>query len=426
MKRILKCHFWVILSLVGMSFFLYSCASAVEEDLSEKTYNENQDDESGTPYSQVRLTDSQWNTLLWLNYFGSNYIQEVYKSTPNSENSNFFIGRYNIAMMLAMLANGADEESKKEISQYLGSEIEELNSFFEFATGLLKRSDNQVKFNSATSLWLSNNSSVNNGFVDLLKTYYDAEVYSRDLSAGSTKEEINQWYSNKTEGMIQEFLKNTLPPAVNMYAGNAVFFNGKWEIPFDKANTRKEIFHSSDGSETEVEMMHYKEQMMFYGEPEQGGKVIELSFGNGVYSIILYLPDPAMKIEDALPFLSSIDSYCFYYQKKVNLSLPKFSIRSRNDNVKDILSNMGCSGLFGSSTFSGLGALQLSSLSHEAVFELDESGAKAAAASGGIHVAHGTIRDYEKVIDLAFDRPFYFAITAHSNFILFSGIVNKL
>ncbi|MDE5807434.1 MAG: serpin family protein [Muribaculaceae bacterium] len=426
MKKNIKRLLWASLSFLGMSCILGSCASN-EEHIEESYENkENTENSSGTPYSLLNLTDPQWETLLGINSFGENYVREAYTSSPNKDSSNFFIARFEVARMLAILANGADEVTQKEISELLGADIEKLNSLFGVATDWLKRADNQVRFNSGTSLWLANNTPVDNDFVTILKNVYDAEAYSRELSSAATKEEINRWYADKTEGMIPEFLETTLPTLVNMYVGNAVFFNGKWTTPFEKSDTSRESFHSSDGSEGIVEMMHLKEISLSYAELKEGGEVIEMPFGNGIYSIWFYLPPAGMKIDNALSFLECIDQPDIYVAKKINLSLPKFNIRNRSENVKNILLNMGFENLFDSSAFSRLGQLELASLTQESVIEFDESGAKAAAASGGIWAAHGIVHDLEDVIEMNFDRPFYFCIKANPNFVLFSGIVNKL
>ena len=112
---------------------------------------------------------------------------------------------------------------------------------------------------------------------------------------------------------------------------------------------------------------------------------------------------------------------------KVNLSLPKFDIRSSGDLKKD-LQNMGITNIFDP---------QASGLSHSVTGEMDvwftavNQATRVAIDEEGVTAASyieipgaGAPMPPEEIIDFILNRPFLFVITNRYNLPLFAGVVN--
>ena len=59
-----------------------------------------------------------------------------------------------------------------------------------------------------------------------------------------TTNQINPWVSQYTKNHIQQLLQsNIITPMTRIVLTNAIYFQGKWEKPFEHANTAKQPFH---------------------------------------------------------------------------------------------------------------------------------------------------------------------------------------
>ncbi|GFT03474.1 serpin B8, partial [Nephila pilipes] len=104
----------------------------------------------------------------------------------------------------------------------------------------------------------SANAIVVNDNVDLLLKYkndiedfYNASIRKTDFANNADKavKEINDWVKEKTNGKIENLL-DQLDPSTLMVLLNAVYFKGKWEVPFDPRLTEPSIFYNN-GVESE-------------------------------------------------------------------------------------------------------------------------------------------------------------------------------
>ena|GEM_PF-4713858 len=69
------------------------------------------------------------------------------------------------------------------------------------------------------------------------------------------KKVTNDWVAEVTEGKITELLEDVPDEAVFLLASAAIF-EGNWQTAFDEKETRVSTFVNSDGTSTEVPMMH--------------------------------------------------------------------------------------------------------------------------------------------------------------------------
>ncbi|KAJ4888302.1 putative non-inhibitory serpin-Z5 [Raphanus sativus] len=187
--------------------------------------------------------------------------------------------------------------------------------------------------------------------------------------------------------------------------GNAIYFRGAWEKKFPKYLTREDEFHRIDGTSVSVPFMTTTSRKQYVREYD-GFKVLKLSFQRGSdiingrrFSMYFYLPDEKDGLDSMVKRMATtpgfLDSHIPSEEVGVGeFRIPKFKIEF---------------GFEASKAFNELG-LDSVSLYHNALVEIDEDGAEAAAVTrkGGRRgcMLHSTVR----LIDFVADHPFLFLI----------------
>ena len=415
----------IIASAILSTGLMVSCSNDDSPAQLPGTQPTEQETEKPTDFKYIELTSSQKQT----NAANRNFAYEMLSqcvSLGNIKNpdGNIFISPLGMSNIMTMLANGADKQTLEEITSVLGADLEQLNSFYSLMSDALPAADNQVKFSTDNSIWIDNSFHPSAHYMTLIGDLFHADSFTVKLNTVETKDAINQWCSEKTKGMIPEFLKDV--PRGMMFLANALYFNGKWTRPFDAAETDKGIFNSSTGKKNVVDMMHGKEDISY--ERLQDGELISITYGNKTYSFNIYLPSEGVSIEEAL---ASSDKYLTYTPGDRNcfLSLPKLELDYSNDNMREIAETMGIKRLFNTP-----GALSqiadnlcCNFLKQVTKLKVDEAAAEAAGVTAaGMMNSSGEESAKEPAV-VNVNRPFIFSITeTTNNIILFAGVVREI
>lgn len=357
--------------------------------------------------------------------------------TELEDGKNIFFSPYSIVLALAMLDNGAGTETKEELEKALG--IRDLAGFNQqVAAYLAKEQEKEALLSTANSIWISNDmelaDTADERLLKPIGKYYDAEAFQTDLSGKKALEEINQWVSGKTEGMIDPFL-DEIPSGTEMMLLNAVYFNGEWKHKFLGNMTYEKEFHGMEETVT-VEMMHQGEESFKYLEK---GEIrgIELPYGESGYVMDILLPksDSDKKITELFGKLTIEEKEQFLKElseigeKKIRtLALPKFTLQYGFTNLNDQLKEMGILQAFEESAdFDAVSKdLFISLVGHTAKIEVDEEGSRASAATA-VMMARGTAMEKGEQIDFIADQPFIFVIRDTSTGMnIFMGEINQL
>lgn len=359
------------------------------------------------------------------NEFSIKFFNEYAKT----DGKNFCISPLSLSMAMSMLANGAAGDTQTEILDALGfkaSDIDAVNTFNKRLAVDLAAVDNTTKLSLANSIWIDNSFDVNRSFIDKNKDVYDAEIFHEHLTTTGTMNKINKWCSDKTNGMIPNFLDEPLQQAV-MALFNALYFKGVWRTPFDKDTSKKESFYNSDGTTTKVTMMH-GEINCLYSQDAKGTSWLALPYGNGAFQMLIAMPSAVetMSVDSYISSLSAADVENILRSMRstsMNLAMPKFDIHSKTI-LNEILTELGIVKLFGSEQdLSGISEYKLPlRVLQEAKIIVDETGTEAAAVTGVIMLGSPGPTPSGK---LTIDRPFAFMIRETSTgSILFMGRVN--
>ena len=361
-----------------------------------------------------------------VNDFAFDIFSRINTSEPDK---NLFISPLSISTALSMTANGAVGETKNGIKETLHQNTlsdQEINEAYKSLVEFITELDPKVTMNLANSNWYKQEYHIEEAFRNILLDYYNAEVNAADFSDPATKDVINGWIEDKTNGKIKDMI-DQIPPDVVMYLINAIYLKATWQYQFDKDKTDKMDFHLTNGSKVQTDMM-YSDGVKANYYADQDLQYIELPYGNGQFVFSILLPKDPKKLDETInnldvnqfnSFIEGADTSTF------KVYLPKFKIEYKIT-LNDILAAMGMEQSFGGGAdFGDLFVEELdlfiSRVLHQSFLEVDEEGTEAAAATI-VEISLTSIDPNAKPSVLYINQPFAFFIREkHSKSILFSG-----
>ncbi|MBE6573877.1 MAG: serine protease [Ruminococcaceae bacterium] len=341
----------------------------------------------------------------------------------NGENT--LVSPLSVLCALSMTLNGARGETRAEMEEVLGMSAEELNEYIYTYMSILPSTE-EYKLSLANSIWFTDDSrfTVNGDFLQKNADYYDADIYQAPFN-DETKEDINNWVNNKTDGMIEGIL-DKIPEEAVMYLINALAFDAKWEVEYKESQIRDGIFTTENGEEQNVEFMYSDEGVYLEDEDAKG---FAKYYKDGKYAFVALLPDEGTSISDYVASLTGKklhDMLTYSKNTVVNTAIPKFE--SEYDiEMSDVLKKMGMPTAFsGMADFTDLGTstegpVHISRVLHKTFISVDETGTKAAAVTAVEMVDECCVEPAETK-EVILDRPFvYMLIDTETDIPFFIG-----
>ena len=385
-------------------------------------------DEPDLPNIPFELTKSQEEFVEDNNEFAFDLIAGLMDDSQ-CRNENFMISPLSAGFLLSALNNGAQGQTSKQILAALGYENYTEAEVNEYCKLLLEGSgavDRKVNVGIHNALIVNHDYSLKSAFAQSLTSYYDAYVKSADFSKKTTLNQINDWCSEKSGGMIPSVMKDLNPNAV-MYALNCIYFKARWTNKFLPNNTAKENFTDIDGKTQQVMMMNAEERYLL---SENGTwKTLAIPFSRGQYNMYVLLPEDGKSISDMMSALdeeSWENALSSMKSRMVNLKLPKFETTT-SVSLNEVLKGLGVTDAFDQSKadFSAMvnsGNVFISLIKQDSRFMIDEEGAEAAAITSVVLDAYDFPEQQEPVKFHA-DRPFVYLIHEQSSgTIFFAGV----
>ena len=337
---------WVAVALMTAVMTAGCSSSSSEEQL---TPDEPQPTESDEPLPNednerhdISLTRAEQELVSSNNDFAFNLFRQV--TSQKSE----IVSPISITYALGMLNNGAAGQTQAEINKVLGfgeAGADGINAFCWKMLTEAPKLDKLTKVMIANTIYMNKGYELKTDFITKAKTYYNADPETRNFADGKTRDVINKWGNDHTEGMIPEVLtEDEFNPEAVSYLLNAIYFKGAWAEKFDKNNTKNETFKGY-GGETQVAMMH-QEHEFNYAESDDC-QVLRLPYGNNAYSMTILLPKEGKTISDILVTLTAQtwQRYQWMGSAVVNVKLPRFESKSDVD-LTTIMSALGMPSAF--------------------------------------------------------------------------------
>ncbi len=326
----------------------------------------------------------------------------------------------------------------------------------------------QFELRVANSLWGDKSYEFSPSYLKTIDEYYGTGAFHPlDFRMNGSKERtpINQWVSEKTNGMIPELLGEQIMTEaqwqrVRLILTNAIYFRGEWSNPFDEKMTKSEPFLG--GAEIQVPLMHAfgleagyaavepdgtlfetPSEVPVFGDqpkcyPDDGGlTVLEISYKGADLSMAFVLPRTNEGLQDAEKLVTAENLRLWFSkskQRSVNTWIPRFSMNEQTM-LASTLKSMGMVNAFeefgpDKADFSKMAAsedpkdsLFISEVVHSATIEVTEKGTEAAAATAVIMAEPRAVpRTRPFVPVFRADHPFLFMIRDRkSGAILFMG-----
>jgi len=362
---------------------------------------------------------------------GNNFSLRVLKSVIEEDgtNRNIMISPYSLSVALSMTANGAAGATLDSMMTTLGfgeRSLSELNSFYKKVTSAILSTDPSTTIAIANSIWFKNTLSVKNTFEQANSYWYDATVKGLDFSAPDAPVVINNWSSDKTNGLIKKVIGQINPNDI-MYLLNAVYFKSIWGENFDFKiyNTTTEPFYKEGGQTVNVRMMNNDRKYLYFSDKNL--TAISIPYGNGSFEYVALLPAQNNTVSNLADQISDEEYFNNILARRnsaeIMLSMPKFKY-SFDVDLKSTLSKMGMGIAMDSerADFSNLFNENLDSyismIKQYNYIELNEAGTEAASVTVvGVGVTSLPVK-----VSVKFNRPFlYFIREKSTGIVLFAG-----
>ena len=322
------------------------------------------------------------------------FAYNLYRKLSDKNDGNIFMSPFSISNVLAMALLGSRENTAEELKKCLKLR-NDLDAHKENLNALEKlRQSESVTFETASKLFPEKSFSVDAQFMKHCFNYYQAAVETLDFknkSDDSTKI-INAWVKQETKGKIDNLLPSgSIDVNSKLVIANAIYFKGSWLDKFDKKMTNESDFFVNENVTEKVLMMAREGEYKNYFDAELGIHAVELPYSNKDFSLVLIVPTEKFglsKVEKALTAEKFQDLFKHMNSSKVYLGLPKMKME-HDLNLVATLKDMGVQDLFDpqKANLQGISnntveKLYASGIHHKAVFEVNEEGSEAAAATG--------------------------------------------
>ncbi|XP_006837611.1 PREDICTED: serpin B8 isoform X3 [Chrysochloris asiatica] len=351
--------------------------------------------------------------------------------SEENPSQNVFFSPLSISSALSMVFMGAKGNTATQISQALClNQGGDVHQGFQSLLTAVNKPGVHCSLRTANRLFGEKTCNFLSAFKESCHKFYKAELeelsFAKDTEA--SREHINAWVADRTEGKISEVLgAGTVDPLTKLVLVNAIYFKGKWKGQFDKKHTRGMPFKINQNEKKTVQMM-FKEAAFRLGYVDEvHTQVLELPYEGEELSMVILLPDDNTELtvlEKALTYekFRAWTSSEKMKTQKVQVFLPRLKLEESYD-LESFLRGLGMTDAFEEvkADFSGMSSkknVPVSKVAHKCFVEVNEEGTEAAAATAVVRNA----RSVRLEPRFCADHPFLLFIRhLETNSILFCG-----
>ena len=395
---------------------------------------------------QTGTTAAERKTAATLNRKGFELFRLL---SEKDENTNAFISPYSIDSAFGLVYCGAKDKTAEEIKTTLGlpDDPAACGKFFdkisrEYAVNKL------VEVLVSNSVWYGQEfeKDILPPFISMVKQYYGGTFYKEDFKKPEALvAKVNSYVEDRTRNMIRNLLSPAdIKPDIFMILLNTLYFEARWQTPFEPEETRPLVFHNFDGWEKRVKMMHRRGfDIEYYADGRDNVHAVVLPYEDPRFELIALMPiQPGFdqgkaSMQDIISKIGTrLDSWLTNRSDlETLLWLPVTDLTCRYD-LNDALGTLGMKTPFSmtQADFHGIAEptdllkyIWIDKVIHKTALKMDEESTKAAAATA-ITMGFGGAaapREQPPVNIFRADRPFLVLIRdSRTGLILFAGRIN--
>ena len=259
--------------------------------------------------------------------------------------------------------------------------------------------------------------------------YYGAGLYKVPFNE-QTRNDINGWIKNKTDGMIDNVI-DEIPEDAVMYLVNALCFDGEWEEKYNEYQINKGNFNCLNGNTKQVDFMSC--DVSDYLSDDTSAGFVKYYKGRK-YAFAALLPNEGIALSDYVASLTGEKISTLLTERKkgveVKTKTPKFKTEY-SSLLNGTLADMGIKKAFDGelADFTALGRsdygnIFINRVIHKTYISVDESGTRAGAATV-FEMATASMPVNMHYVTL--DRPFvYMLIDCENDLPLFIGTLTNI
>jgi serpin B len=227
--------------------------------------------------------------------FSFELFAEIYRCDGEK---NIFFSPLSIGLALSVMQLGAKGETQEAIAKTLHSQPMDLDTFRKAGAALMKlltRYGSGVSLNLAHSLVVRKDLPLEPNFKHIAESDYQANVKSLDFNSSAATDAINAWVSHQTHGKISHII-NSLDPLAGLVLVNAIYFSGRWHLPFKRKDTRPGVFTLLTGEEKEHPMMSVTDDFQYLRT--QKFQAIRLPYKKKQLTKYIFLPSQKSSLSE--------------------------------------------------------------------------------------------------------------------------------
>ncbi len=411
-----------LLMLSGTIMLATSCSTVNKSVSSEEASRPQTNKEyENMDAEYLTLTDAQDSIIAKNNTFAVKLFEKTAKMQST------VISPISVSYLMAMLANGANGQTKADIMKALQLEEKDLDEMNALYKMMIQRCGNTGKgttLNIANYFAMNKEVNLEDAYANKMKNIYNAGIESLDFTSSKTTAHINNWCKKNTNGMIPSII-DKVDANASAYIMNAIFFNGTWADKFSKSQTKNENFRGYTRDITMVPMMHKSDKLLYWGNDMY--TAVRIPYSNSSYTMTVMLPNEGVSIDEMLKTMENADLTAWRQDAEqciVDLKLPRFTTEA-DVTLNNIISELGAANIFNSNAdFTNIAKSNMfvSQMFQKAKIEVSEEGTKAAAVTAAIMTMSALPTEEPKHVTFHANRPFVYMITeANTNAIFFMG-----
>ena len=304
-----------------------------------------------------------------MNSFQFNIFKDISRT---NKGKNIMVSPLSIYHILSLTANGAENNTLTEMLKTLVHKgKDEMNQNNKLLSSILEKFNSVELANAVFTKFKPENA-----FIDIIKEYKAKIDLLKDAA------QVNKWCDNATHGKITKII-DSLSPNDLMVLINAIYFKGIWKYTFDKNKNTKNEFMNFNKEPKTVDFMNITQTFNYLDNEEV--QAVSLKYQKDSLSALIILPKNESDINNFIQAFT-FEKYDFIlknsFERKINLSLPKFEINFE-DELKPNLISLGMNDAFtDNADFSGMSKnqrLYIGKVIHKTFIKVDEEGTEAAA-----------------------------------------------